>query len=71
MVCADDWRGAYLHTKLGGPPVVAIMPDEVVPPEVKATIRRPCRRLAKAVYGGVRSGHDFDQHARVTLEAKF
>ena len=62
-ITAEDFKGAYLTAELKGPVVFAHLPEQARS-EAEKLMRRPVRRVHKAVYGMKRSGHDFDAHAR-------
>ena len=77
MVQGRDAEGAYLQESLGGKPVWAELPKEAVRfaikegifgPEVE-NMRRPVCLLKKAVYGLLRSGHDFSRGADRKIES--
>ncbi len=61
-----DVRHAYLQACLRGPAVYLVLPRSVWPPEWQS-MRAPCLRLRKAIYGLKRSGFDWAKHAEAVL----
>ncbi len=59
----NDYVAAYLHSKLEGPPVFFILPDDLMSEEAKR-MRSPVNRAWRAAYGQVRAGHDYSAFAR-------